>query len=202
MLGRPFLATFSPQKVLSLWLKMYPTCCLTSATFRFSFLLTLCPTAGKRRPHHGGGCTISQASTNVAGIYLLPQPCIVPSTYVWSFVCVSGGSTEGGAPWRHSTFIETAPETVHVGGPMEESEPEEEAWPRNIYWSGRCLYDSVGGIILRDPTRSCGGVGGWESGSGTHDRVLVKQPGDRETVWLSRLWTVWSNRVLLWNCTK
>ena len=59
----------------------------------FVVALTLCPMAGKRRPHYGGGCTRLPAS----------------------FVCAKG-TTEGGAPGRYSTFIERAPGASLLGG--------------------------------------------------------------------------------------
>ena len=126
-------------------------------TLRYFNPLTLCLTAGNCCPHHGRGYTRLGAMTIIAGKYASHR--IVPSTCIWSFVCVSG-STKGGAPWRHSTFIKTAPGLVHVAGPIEESETGQEAGPRNIYSPWRFLYEGVGGIILWDPAQACGGGGG------------------------------------------
>ena len=102
--------------------------------------------------------------------HIRPLPCKLPSTSVWSFVCVSG-STEGGAPWRHSTFIERAPGPVCVAGPMEESETREEVGPATHHILGALSMKVYSLQGAPSPALVCGGVtwpylGTWRRGGG------------------------------------
>ena len=87
--------------------------------------------------------------------HIRPRPCKLPSTCVWSFVCVKG-SAERGAPWRYSIFIwecqrkgplkifnlhRESTRAVTCGrDPCRKVKPER-GGPRNIYFPKHSLYE-------------------------------------------------------------